>query len=268
MTEPTAPDPMDFGLRDVRRPFCYQTHDALDAIRAHFTGPKRATAIGVYTALTEHANRNGGHPARGGFHAKRRDLADSIGLSLDSLDRYLKGLVDAGVLAIERRMDGNQNLPNLWVLVEVGVGAPVPPGGRTHAARVAAPVRPIARASIQALLRKDKELESSNEDSRELTESAWAVGAVYDHWRTQRSKTSTRYNKISKQRAQKIRSRLKDGFSVVDLKHAIDAVALDPWPDRRKHDDITIIFRSREQVDKFLDLRDGSSRSNPADYEW
>lgn len=79
------------------------------------------------------------------------------------------------------------------------------------------------------------------------------VREVYDHWRDKCGKSDARYNSVAPERAKKIRARLSDGFPVADLKRAIDAVAADPWPDRKKHNDITVIFRSREKVDEWLD---------------
>ncbi len=90
------------------------------------------------------------------------------------------------------------------------------------------------------------------------------VSRVYDHWRKQRGKARGNYEKISSGRRQKIQARLKE-FSVEELVDAIDGVAVDPWPDRALHDDLTVIFRSREQVEKFLALaEDGVSRGRSA----
>lgn len=79
------------------------------------------------------------------------------------------------------------------------------------------------------------------------------INRVYAHWRTARGKTRATYDTISAARAQKIRTRLGE-FSADDLCRAIDGVASDPWKERHLHDDLTVVFRSREQVEKFLDL--------------
>lgn len=81
------------------------------------------------------------------------------------------------------------------------------------------------------------------------------LAEVYGYWRESRGKTRSTYDRISEGRRKKIASRLGE-FSAEDLKRAIDGVGCDPWPDRPQHDDITIIFRSHEQVEKFLDLAD------------
>lgn len=95
--------------------------------------------------------------------------------------------------------------------------------------------------------------EENREEKNNLVELKTAINEVYDHWREKCGKADPRYDKIAAARAQKIRARLSDGFPVADLKRAIDAVAADPWPERKKHNDITVIFRSREKVDEWLD---------------
>ncbi len=79
------------------------------------------------------------------------------------------------------------------------------------------------------------------------------VQDVYDHWRTERGKRDRRYDRISDARRKKIEARLRE-FTSVELKRAISAVALDPWDQRPRHDDLTVLLRSREQVYRFLEL--------------
>ena len=129
-------------IEDRRRPpFCFQTHATLDAIREHFTGAKRATAIAVYVCLTEAANRNGGAPARDGFRAARKEIAQLAGVSVDTLDRYVAEFEQIGVLAVERSKIGDVNLPNSWALVD-------PPGAPPSRTRAATPSR--TRAALRA----------------------------------------------------------------------------------------------------------------------
>lgn len=142
-------NPPDGALRDRRLPpFCYQTVDALALLRAWYLreAPGRlSTALAIYLTLTEHANRNGGHAARGGFTAYRTDIAADAGVSVDTLDRYARELEEIGLLVVEHRQTGRVSLPNCWVLEE--------PPGRTDTAGVAAPVRPNAR--VQCLEKKE-----------------------------------------------------------------------------------------------------------------
>lgn len=110
---------------DRRPPFCFQTHDALDAIRERYAGAKRTTALAIYLALTETANRYGGAAARENFRASRKEIGDRAGVSVDTLDRYVAEFVEVGILIVLRERVGAANLPNRWSLVTLErTGAP------------------------------------------------------------------------------------------------------------------------------------------------
>lgn len=122
-------------ITDARRPpFCFQTQPALDLIRDHFEGAKRSTALAVYLVLTETANRIGGAEARTGFRESRATIAESVGVSVDTLDRYVSTFIKIGLLEVEREQMEGVNLPNRWILLDpklrTGAG-----GSRTGAAR-------------------------------------------------------------------------------------------------------------------------------------
>jgi hypothetical protein len=107
---------------------------------------------------------------------------------------------------------------------------------------------------------KEAEAEAEKKNhSSEVETSSRHVQDVYDYWREKRGKTDARYAKrIAPNRRKKIAARLRE-FTSEELKRCIDGVALDPWEDRPRHDDLTIIFRSQEQVEKFLALSDDVS---------
>lgn len=117
---PQQPDAAPLDRR--RPPFCYQTHAALDAIRARYQDDgaygKLAVALAVYVVLTETANRLGGAPAREGFSATRAAIAEQAGISTHTFSRYAAELARAGVLEIEQNRQGDVSLPNIWTLVE------------------------------------------------------------------------------------------------------------------------------------------------------
>jgi hypothetical protein len=95
------------------------------------------------------------------------------------------------------------------------------------------------------------EEKESSKSVVDLSIDSGAVRRIYDHWRRVRGKTRSNYEKISPGRRDKIKARLKDSTEE-ELLAAIDGVARDPWPERPMHDDLTVIFRNREQVDRFL----------------
>lgn len=85
------------------------------------------------------------------------------------------------------------------------------------------------------------------------------VKIVYDYWRKCRGKTRANYDTISAARRKKIVSRLRE-FTREQLLTALEGVGADPWAERHLHDDLTVVFRNREQVDRFL----GFAESAPA----
>lgn len=142
-------DQSDVGQHVVdqrRQPFCYQTHAALDLIRASFEGSKRSVAIAIYVALTETANREGGAAARDGFQARRDVVAEHAGVSLATLDRYMPRFIEIGLVEVLKRKAGAFNLPNVWTLIDPQSEAPGRTGspGKPHSAP------PRARSSSEA----------------------------------------------------------------------------------------------------------------------
>lgn len=74
---------------------------------------------------------------------------------------------------------------------------------------------------------------------------------VFEVWRVQRNHPSA---KFIEQRRRAVRARLRDGYTEADLIAAVRGVALDPWPERVRHDDLTQILRDGEHVEKFRDM--------------
>ncbi|MBI3936381.1 MAG: hypothetical protein HY323_05345 [Betaproteobacteria bacterium] len=100
--------------------------------------------------------------------------------------------------------------------------------------------------------RKKSLLQRDQERKAELA----AVQEVFARWLLARAKPVR--TKLTEGRRDKIKARLRT-FPASELIRAIEAVALDPWDERPRYDDLTIIFRSDEQVEKFLALADKQS---------
>lgn len=84
-----------------------------------------------------------------------------------------------------------------------------------------------------------------------------AVQSVFDHWFSVMGKGAT--TKLSTKRRKVIASRLVDGYSVEDIKSAIDACHASPWHmgqnDRQTvFNDIELICRTPEKLDGFLQM--------------
>ncbi len=126
---------------------------------------------------------------------------------------------------------------------------------------------PLVVTSVTDRTRQEKKNVNGQEASPLVAEKpatdTGQVRLIYEHWRSERGKVSNRYVKISEARKRKIQTRLRE-FSVDELLLAITNVANDPWPDRPSHDDLTVIFRSREQVERFLEMPALSANGTPA----
>lgn len=113
--------------------------------------------------------------------------------------------------------------------------------------------RTDATPSSRKLLEQSRGEESREEGRTSLSSngSTANVKTVFDYWKTTRNHPKAR---LGDERKRKIAARLREGFTVDELKLAVDGVALDPWEDRGRHDDIGVIFRNASQVEKFLGL--------------
>ena len=85
---------------------------------------------------------------------------------------------------------------------------------------------------------------------------AETVAAVFNHWRIMMAHDRA---KMDFKRAQAIRDRLRDGYSVDDLCLAIDGCCASAWHmgqnDRHiKYDSITLILRDADHVDRFISM--------------
>lgn len=81
---------------------------------------------------------------------------------------------------------------------------------------------------------------------------------VFEHWRAAMKKTKA--VKLDAKRKGKIRARLKDGFTVDDIKKAIDGCASSAFhmgdnPNGRKHDDLELICRDGTKLESFMSMK-------------
>ncbi len=81
-----------------------------------------------------------------------------------------------------------------------------------------------------------------------------AASAVFEHWRQVTGRAAAKFKGKRKAR---VLDRLKDGYTVDDLKQAVDGCALTPHNmgqnDRgEKYNDLELICRDVEHVDRFI----------------
>jgi len=82
---------------------------------------------------------------------------------------------------------------------------------------------------------------------------------VYEAWLESLGETPGRSrHQLTPNRRKKIVARLREGCTVEDLCDAARGWTRDPWPERVHHNDLVVLLRNREQVEKFARLwRDG-----------
>lgn len=171
------------------------------------------------------------------------ELGELVGGGVKTARKAIRDLETAGLLQVQKRGQGH---PNRYTLLDPQTG----PKGQSEQAETADPSMPVTRS----------------EEVEMLTHLSSDIQKVYDHWRTRRQKTRTNYDTISPARRAKIKSRLGE-FSAAELCAAIDGIAKDPWGERALHDDITVVFRSREQVERFLEMGSASKPATGSPYE-
>lgn len=161
-------------------------------------------------------------------------LCRLIGCSPRSLRYYIQELELARLVRVERRGMGRTNR---YVLIV--------PDWQPAAALDRQPVAALDRQPVAGPIEED----SKEEDTKET-----GVREVFDYWREKLIHPNAR---LDSNRRSKIAARLKDGYTVEDLKSAIDGCASSSWhmgqnPSNKKFDDIALICRDASKVEGFM----------------
>ncbi len=188
----------------------------------------------------------------------RTRLAAETGISERTLVRKTQLLVDADLLEVDRRSRENGSRSSNLYRIKCQVGTLDESKVPTVQSKVPNESSKVPSFGTTRTVSSEPSVELLTPSSTSV--STADVQAVYDHWRTARGKSDRRYEKLSDGRRAKIKARLRE-FPAAELIRAINAVALDPWEDRPRHDDLTVLFRSREQVERFLELADKPARN-------
>lgn len=78
---------------------------------------------------------------------------------------------------------------------------------------------------------------------------------IFAYWRTVAGKSGAQF---TAERRGKVRTRLREGYSVAKIKQAIDYVCNNPWhtganPEGKKYVDLDLICRNATQLEKYID---------------
>lgn len=93
------------------------------------------------------------------------------------------------------------------------------------------------------------------------------VRAVFEHWKVKMQKHGR--VRLTEERRVKIQARLKDGYSVDDIKRAVDGcansdfhMARGNYRGQRRYDDLTLILRNGSRLEGFRDNADGDGATD------
>lgn len=103
---------------------------------------------------------------------------------------------------------------------------------------------------------KDIHVESGDSTSQPAEKKESGIEQVFDYWRRSLNHPTS---KLTPTRRRRIADRLKDGYSVDDIKHAIDGCSMSPHnmgvnDTGTVYDDIELICRSGEKLERFLGI--------------
>lgn len=211
--------------------------------RAMFWAMERASQVRTPTAmhllfqLADQANHDGvSWPSRG-------YLAVQLNVTWRSIVRAGKELEQLGLLSREVRLrDNRQTSSNLYRLHLDHIEDDSAVMGRVTE------LSPSARGGVLSDLesKNGKNLLPVPGASLALVQDP--IQEIFELWQEKRGRPEA---KLTDGRRAKIKTRLKR-FTPEQLKQAIVGVGNDPWQERSLHDDLTVIFRNDEQVEKFL----------------
>lgn len=172
-------------------------------------------------------------------------LAERMGLSKPTVIKALAELEAAGLVESRRRGHGQTNVYRLLIRVEVGRGGSKP-RLLQESMSFTSGVNEVYTNKTQGKRHKEKDLSSS---ASEL------VREVFDYWQQVMEKPKA---KLTSDRRAKVKARLAEGYTVADLKAAIDGCRATPHnmgdnDRRRPFNDLTLICRSGSHVERFRD---------------
>ena len=202
-------------------------------------------------------------------------LAADCGMSISTLKRCIKSLEQAGLLQVVSRKTGEVNLPNQYLLKLNGVGSQRthPSSHRTEVGSHRTGVGSQGTEGVgsqwptkqEDLNQEDNQEYKQEVKPKEKAQAPSRVGndainpvckTIFEHWQEAHGKQRS---KPTPQRLQKIKARLRDGYTMDQIIKAIDGVKLSPYHMGKNdtstvYDDLTTILRDGAQVEKFSAL--------------
>lgn len=211
-----------------------------------------ATQKIVLLALADHADQEGV------CWPGQERLATVTGLSVRTVRTTLKSLEEEGLIGVEPRFDGSGKRVGTVYRVARKELPGTPQGGPansagSHAQGPAKEKSGPAGAAAKPVIKTTTKNPSFS-----------SVQEVFDYWVGVMEKHRAKLN--GKRRA-KIEQRLREGYTVEDLKAAIDGCASSSWhmgdnPDRKVWNDLELICRDGSKVESFAELTNHKKKQN------
>lgn len=183
-----------------------------------------------------------------------RTLVRQTGLTKPTVKKHLNLAVEAGwITRRSRHTDNGRQTSNLYALTKPegeGVTKQPPP----HLVTPSGGSRDYPPTSLSGSERKasvrNGELELELEPEPTDTE------AVFEYWAHQRHTALGRngtgpQQQLTKGRRRKVQARLNDGYTVADLKQAIDGLLSSEYHLEHGYTDLALICRDQEHVEKY-----------------
>lgn len=123
-----------------------------------------------------------------------------------------------------------------------------------------------AEMDLRAARRKIKSLERQIAEMNAPEHLDKEAERVFLYWREELRSASKRKVVFGEKRKTKVCARLRDGYTVDDLKLAIDGARDHAFVDEKgkRHDDLELICRDEVKVDSFISRAEGGSAGSPA----
>ena len=190
-------------------------------------------------------------------------LGGELGKSGRTVRRYLKELWDRGYLKVEKHTSKRGIERRMWLVHPEGSGHNLPDPSGQNASHP--PVKD-GRTHI-GMSERDSEREREGDSSLSLSledqklPKGWKPEEVevFDHYLASRVRAMNgrargpEPKKTTTIRG-KIRARLKEGFTVADLKAATDGMLFNPWHQERGLRDLALVVRNADKVRYFLEV--------------
>lgn len=216
-----------------------------------YTGSKLVIHLAVADVVNDaHGNE---------FWMSQAGLAEKARVTRQSVCEWFRDAIDRGLVECVRD-NSTAGKPNCYrlLMTEGGVGksdrgvSAMPTGGVGKSDTELKGTQEGTKTPLSLVEEVD---ENATDDESSFTSSA---KKVFENWVEATGKDSKKV-KLNRARQDKIRARLREGYSVDDLCAAVRGIALSAWhtgdnPDGKRYDDITVALRDGAQVEKFRDL--------------